>query len=265
MTLSNPILNSRDSFIYTMLKMHFGEEEYYSRLRDLFLEVTQQTEFGQLLDLTSQPQGGPIDLNRFTETRYKQIVKYKTAFYTFYLPIAIGMITSGVTEERAYTQAKKICCIMGEYFQIQDDYLDCYGKVRNVRFASPSTGFQISIEGANRDVILTPKPFFRSSQPEDIGKIGTDIQDNKCSWLVVQALKNCSVKQRKVLEQNYGVWDDKKVKKVKQLYEELQIERMFKVYEEESYKEIQKQLESVRELPKEVFELLLKKIYKRSK
>jgi farnesyl diphosphate synthase len=81
----------------------------------------------------------------------------------------------------------------------------------------------------------------------------------------VQALKNCSVKQRKVLEQNYGVWDDKKVKKVKQLYEELQIERMFKAYEEESYKEIQKQLESVRELPKEVFELLLKKIYKRSK
>ena len=155
-TLSNPILDSRDSFIYTMLKMHFGEEEYYSRLRDLFLEVTQQTEFGQLLDLTSQPQGGPIDLNRFTETRYKQIVKYKTAFYTVYLPIAIGMITSGVTEERAYTQAKKICCIMGEYFQIQDDYLDCYGKVRNVRFASPSTGFLISIERANRDVILTP-------------------------------------------------------------------------------------------------------------
>ncbi|GMH63019.1 hypothetical protein TrLO_g10674 [Triparma laevis f. longispina] len=121
-----------ESFIYTMLKIHFGGEEYYGRLRDLFLEVTQQTEFGQLLDLTSQPQGGPIDLNRFTETRYKQIVKYKTAFYTFYLPIAIGMITSGVTSERAYELAKKICCIMGEYFQIQDDYLDCYGKPEDI-------------------------------------------------------------------------------------------------------------------------------------
>ncbi|GMH58090.1 hypothetical protein TL16_g02532 [Triparma laevis f. inornata] len=28
-----------ESFIYTMLKIHFGGEEYYGRLRDLFLEV----------------------------------------------------------------------------------------------------------------------------------------------------------------------------------------------------------------------------------
>ena len=68
---------------------------------------------------------------------------------------------------------------MGEYFQIQDDYLDCYGL------------------------------------PADIGKVGTDIQDNKCSWLVVQALKKADVRQRKTLEANYGQWDEKKVKKVR--------------------------------------------------
>jgi farnesyl diphosphate synthase len=71
---------------------------------------------------------------------------------------------------------------MGEYFQIQDDYLDCFG------------------------------------DPEVIGKIGTDIQDNKCTWLVVQALQRCTPAQRKVLEHNYGQWDDKKVAKVKALY-----------------------------------------------
>jgi len=31
-----------------------------------------------------------------------------------------------------------------------------------------------------------------------IGKIGTDIQDNKCSWLIVQALLVVNAKQRKV-------------------------------------------------------------------
>ena len=33
-----------------------------------------------------------------------------------------------------------------------------------------------------------------------IGKIGTDIQDNKCGWLVVQALNRVNAEQRKVLE-----------------------------------------------------------------
>ena len=219
-----------ESFIYSLLDIHYGDdEEMHGRLRDLFLDVTQKTEFGQLLDLTSQPQGGPIDLKRFTEDRYKQIVKYKTAFYTFYLPVAIGMITGGVRSSRAYQQAKKVCCIMGEYFQIQDDYLDCYGK------------------------------------PEDIGKVGTDIQDNKCSWLVVQALKDAGEKERKVLEKNYGSWDESKVKKVKELYTKMGLTDKFKRYEEESYEQIQRELDEVKELPREVFELLLKKIYKRSK
>jgi farnesyl diphosphate synthase len=54
------------------------------------LQVTRQTELGQLLDLTSQPLDGVIDLSRFTLERYISIVKYKTAFYSFYLPVALG-------------------------------------------------------------------------------------------------------------------------------------------------------------------------------
>ena len=33
-----------------------------------------------------------------------------------------------------------------------------------------------------------------------IGKIGTDIQDNKCSWLVVQALQRAQEPQLAVLK-----------------------------------------------------------------
>lgn len=32
------------------------------------------------------------------------------------------------------------------------------------------------------------------------GKIGTDIQDNKCSWLVVQCLQRASPEQRQILQ-----------------------------------------------------------------
>lgn len=218
-----------ESFVFTLIKKHFGGEKYYTRLVDLFLEVTQQTEMGQLLDLTTQPLDKPIDLNNFTLERYQLIVKYKTAFYSFYLPVATGMITSGIDDESAYVLAKEICCLMGEYFQIQDDYLDCFG------------------------------------DPKTIGKIGTDIQDNKCSWLVVQALKRSTPAQRKILEDNYGKWDDDKVAKVKALYKEMELPKVFEAYEEKSYELIQAKLEKVTSVPRDVFVLFLKKIYKRNK
>lgn len=218
-----------ESFVYKILKRYFGREKYYYALVDLFIEVTRQTEFGQLLDLTSQPLDAPIDLSRFTIDRYRKIVKYKTAFYSFYLPVALPMIMIGITERPLYMQAKEILLIMGEYFQIQDDYLDCYGK------------------------------------PEVIGKIGTDIEDNKCSWLVVQALSRATPSQLEILHANYGKKEEINVKRVKQLYQELDLENLFKNYEEESFRSIQKLLGQVSEMPKDVFNDLLKKIYKRSK
>ena len=72
-------------------------------------------------------------------------------------------------------------------------------------------------------------------------------------------------KQRKILEENYGQHDAKKITKVKKLYAELDLTAVFQKYEEESYQAIQKLMSEIHELPKEVFEFLLKKIYKRSK
>lgn len=38
-----------------------------------------------------------VDLSRYTLPTYMRIVTYKTAFYTFYLPVACGMRLAGVT------------------------------------------------------------------------------------------------------------------------------------------------------------------------
>ena len=38
-----------------------------------------------------------MDLTRYTLATYMRIVTYKTAFYTFYLPVACGLRLAGIT------------------------------------------------------------------------------------------------------------------------------------------------------------------------
>ncbi|CAH2327566.1 farnesyl pyrophosphate synthase [Pelobates cultripes] len=218
-----------EASIYRLLKKYCRGQTYYLHLLELFLEKLIDTELGQALDLiTAQP--GKVDLNRYTETRYKAIVKYKTAFYSFYLPVAAAMYMAGIDGEEEHGNAKTILLEMGEFFQIQDDYLDCFG------------------------------------DPSVTGKIGTDIQDNKCGWLVVNALQRVTPDQRKILEENYGQHDMTKVQNVKQLYEELDMPSVYKQYEEDSYRRLQLLIsQHANGLSKEIFNGLARKIYKRQK
>ncbi|XP_041035661.1 farnesyl pyrophosphate synthase isoform X2 [Carcharodon carcharias] len=218
-----------EATVYQLLRKYTKGQGYYLNLLELFLQTSHQTELGQSLDLmTAQP--SKINLDRFTEQRYKAIVKYKTAFYSFYLPVAAAMYMAGIAGEAEHSNAKAILLEMGEFFQIQDDYLDCYG------------------------------------DPEVTGKIGTDIEDNKCSWLVVQALKRVDPKQRQLLEENYGRSEQEKIAKVKALYEELDMQGIYSQYEEQSYQRLLGLIsQHCTKLPQEVFLSFAQKIYKRHK
>ncbi|PNJ56593.1 farnesyl pyrophosphate synthase isoform X2 [Pongo pygmaeus] len=221
--------NLLEACIYRLLKLYCREQPYYLNLIELFLQSSYQTEIGQTLDLITAPQGN-VDLVRFTEKRYKSIVKYKTAFYSFYLPIAAAMYMAGIDGEKEHANAKKILLEMGEFFQIQDDYLDLFG------------------------------------DPSVTGKIGTDIQDNKCSWLVVQCLQRATPEQYQILKENYGQKEAEKVARVKALYEELDLPAVFLQYEEDSYSHIMALIEQyAAPLPPAIFLGLARKIYKRRK
>ncbi|CAG8469861.1 4086_t:CDS:10 [Funneliformis mosseae] len=218
------------SAIYFFLKKYFRQEPYYIDLVELFHEITLETEFGQLLDLITAPEDN-VDLNRFSIEKYHLIVLYKTAFYSFYLPVALAMHMAGIKKELAFQQAKKILLPLGEYFQIQDDYLDCYG------------------------------------DPQVIGKIGTDIQDNKCSWLMNKALTKVSPEQRKLLDENYGKKNPDNVAIIKQIYKELELEKLYKEYEEQSYKKLNDCISQLDDslVKRKVFITFMNKIYKRTK
>ncbi|KAG0007080.1 Farnesyl pyrophosphate synthetase [Modicella reniformis] len=219
-----------ESAIYFFLKKHFKKHDYYVDLIELFHETTYQTELGQLLDLITAPEDS-VDLSKFSIEKHAFIVKYKTAYYSFYLPVALAMHMAGVKDEAAFKQAEKILLPLGEYFQIQDDYLDCYG------------------------------------DPETIGKIGTDIEDNKCSWLINQALHKATPEQRKTLDENYGRREPANVRTVKNVFNEIGVEGLFKTYEEDSYSRINALIAEVDHplLSQDVFHTFMKRIYKRTK
>lgn len=138
----------------------------------------------------------------------------------------------GVKSEEAFKQSHDILIPLGEYFQVQDDYLDCYGA------------------------------------PEVIGKIGTDIMDNKCSWLINQALAKANPEQRKVLDENYGQKNAEAEAKIKQLYIDLEIEAVYKAYEEKSFNDLNALIDQLDEstgVKKHIFTEFMDKIYRRTK
>ena len=217
--------------IYILLKKHFRQEKSYIDIVELFHETTFQTECGQLCDLLTAPEDD-VNLENFSLDKFTFIVIYKTAYYSFYLPVALALYYNGSATPKNLQTAHDILIPMGEYFQAQDDYLDA--------FADPTV----------------------------LGKIGTDIQDNKCSWLVNQALKKVTLEQRKVLEDNYGQKDSEKEAKVKALYHELELQKFYEQWEQERVDDLRAKIDTVDEsegLKKEVFETFLMKIYKRSK
>ena len=60
-----------------------------------------------------------MDLSKYSMAKYKHIVKYKTALYSFYLPVAAAMLVAGVSDRgEQFATARHICCHIGEYFQV---------------------------------------------------------------------------------------------------------------------------------------------------
>ncbi|CAH8540100.1 unnamed protein product [Heterobilharzia americana] len=187
----------------------------YLKLCKLFDEVSYNTCSGQCLDiLSSNPKNQCMCdekhdreefdhfLRNYSVDVFEAITHWKTGFYTFYLPVACGMILAEVDADNILEDVQHILLQMGKYFQAQDDFLDCFG-----------------------DSKIT-------------GKMGTDIAEGKCSWLIVEALKYLSNDQCKILQENYGKPDPESQKIVRNLYSAIKLPEKFRLYEENAKAEI---------------------------
>ena len=92
-----------------------------------------------------------------------------------------------------------------------------------------------------------------------------NFQDNKCSWLVVKALQSDRANVRAILSAHYGKKNDDDIAKIKNLYNELEIERQFHDFEDQSLERIDSLIGQYSgPLDKSIFELLKAKLYRRS-
>ena len=103
-----------ESCVFELLKTHLGSEKCYVKCLELFLDVTRKTEFGQALDLEVES----LDYSEYSMERYDSIVIYKTAYYSFYLPVALAMHLTGRDSELELESARKILIKIGHYFQV---------------------------------------------------------------------------------------------------------------------------------------------------
>lgn len=251
-----------ESFMFFLLNTYFGgmnsssngksstKHCHHVELMQLYQSTSEATQLGQMLDLLSQPQGIKDPhalLGGFSLSLHRRIVTYKTAIYSFELPIQAGLlICNSGTDTLSRSIVHRVSVELGVKFQIEDDFLDCF------------------------------------QDAEILGKIGTDIKDHKCSWLVCQALRliqgevseaTGSVipsqqreKWKKTLYEHYGKDSDESEASIKRLYREMQLDRIYEKYEDESYASIVRLTQQhSSKLPPELFIPILKKIHKRQK
>lgn len=78
------------------------------------------------------------------------------------------LLLNRVKDPRILQKSLDILTIYTNIFQIENDFADCFGN------------------------------------PKLLGKIGTDIEENKCTWLVAKCLEKSNKDQRALIENCYG-------------------------------------------------------------
>ncbi|XP_039307283.1 farnesyl pyrophosphate synthase isoform X2 [Solenopsis invicta] len=182
-----------------LIRKYFKEKEYYIDLLELFHNIIFHSAMGQSLDLLTTNFNNKLNLNTFTIDRYNSMAANKTAPITYILPINAALRLAGIKDQKIFSEVNPILLEMGLFFQVQDDYLACFGN------------------------------------SEICGKDNTDIQEGKCSWLIVVALQRATPEQRRILEECYGVSDPEKIKRVMQVFIDLDLPNVYSMYEKETY------------------------------
>nr|CAI5826553.1 unnamed protein product [Callosobruchus analis] len=158
--------------IPVLLRKYLGERKCYTYIIALLHDVATKAIIGQTMDMMLKTPGGMPRLNLFTMDRYRTTMKYKLCQF-YCLPMSLAMYLANTYDPEQHRVAKSISVEIGELFQLQNDFLDCFGN------------------------------------PKGTGKISSDIKEGKCTWLAAVALEKANSAQKKIMEEHYGKEDER--------------------------------------------------------
>nr|XP_023022494.1 farnesyl pyrophosphate synthase-like isoform X1 [Leptinotarsa decemlineata] len=168
----------------------------------------------------------PRNLDDFTLGNYITLTIGKTVHLAMYTSVAAAMFLANISDKEIHHQVKSLLSSMGTYCQIQNDFLDIYGN------------------------------------PEETGKIGTDIREGKFSWLAIRTLEKASDRQKILMKENYGKDNDNSYQIIRNLYDEMNLKEEYKRYKEQTYIDIQHRISLLPVcLPHDLFYRFLDLVY----
>ena len=141
------------------------------------------------------------------------------------------MIINSIDTNENYDMSEAILLKIGHFFQMQDDFLDCFG------------------------------------DPTVTVKVGTDIEQGKCCLPIVTALDLCNGEELKILQNNYGIKCESNVMAVKHLYKDLNLKSILELKLTEFYDNICTDIQSLKvnsNLCSQILKCILAKIVRRN-
>ncbi|KAL0247946.1 hypothetical protein GEMRC1_003185 [Eukaryota sp. GEM-RC1] len=188
-----------ESLAYKALDIFFQDHPKKHQMCDLIRFVSRVTEWGQFLDTL----GTQVPVEAMEPDLHSAICTYKTSFYTFFLPVSLGLLYCNVDISAELSSSiSSLTKLVGHLFQVQDDYLDVFG------------------------------------DEEVVGKPSTDLIERKCAWPLVFALNKSSKSGGEVYGKLVSAVESGDVSEVKSIIHELDIKSHFKEAESQLLTEI---------------------------
>uniref|UniRef100_A0A5S6QQ95 Farnesyl pyrophosphate synthase n=1 Tax=Trichuris muris TaxID=70415 RepID=A0A5S6QQ95_TRIMR len=152
-----------------------------------------EREFQQALFWTAVGQkmdGSRATPSNSTQEWYRCLTLNKTGRYSFWLPTKVALLISGTKAVEETDRLFRLCSLLGFYYQVQDDYIDCFSSINN---------------------------------EED--EMCNDIATGKVTWPLITALESLSPKSSlwNKLWSSYGIQELGHVESVKSIYVKLAV------------------------------------------